>query len=117
MSKLSYSLEFNINQGQLDAFKAMANDYIAAAEANEPDTLRYQWYLNADATKCLLHEKFASSEACLAHLGHVGPTLPNLFALAPVSRFEVTGEPSDGLKAALADLQPVYYTPFGGFDR
>ncbi len=117
MSKISYSLEFNITAGQLDAFKAIASGYIAAAEANEPGTLRYQWYLNADATKCLLHEKFASSEACLAHLGNVGPTLPNLLALAPVTRFEVTGEPSDELKAALADLQPVYYAPMDGFDR
>ena len=48
MSKLSYSLEFNINEGQLDAFKAIASDCIAATEANEPGTLRYQWYLNAD---------------------------------------------------------------------
>jgi quinol monooxygenase YgiN len=117
MSSVSYVLEFSINDGQLDAFKAIAQDYAASTEANEPGTLRYRWYLNADGTKCILSETFASSEACLAHLGNVGPTLPNLLALAPVTRFEFLGEPSDELRGALADLQPVYFDTLAGFDR
>jgi hypothetical protein len=107
----------SINDGQLDAFKGMATDYAASTEANEEGTLRYQWYLNAEGSKCILVEKFASSEALLTHLGNVGPTLPNLLAIAPITRFEVVGEPSDEVRNALSELGAQFFAPLAGFDR
>lgn len=117
MSKLSYVLEFTIPAGQADAFTAKAHGFITPTEANEPGTLRYSWFLNAEGTKCILVEKFASSEALLTHLGNVGPTLPELLAIAPITRFEVLGDPSDDVRAALGDLGAVFFAPLGGFDR
>ena len=37
-------------------------------EANEPDTVNYQFYLNRDGTSCIVHETYANSEAVLAHI-------------------------------------------------
>jgi quinol monooxygenase YgiN len=36
-------------------------------EAIEPDTLDYQFYLNRDQTKYIVHETYTNSEAVLAH--------------------------------------------------
>jgi quinol monooxygenase YgiN len=36
-------------------------------EANELDTINYQFYLNRDETRCIVHEKYASSDAVPAH--------------------------------------------------
>jgi len=36
-------------------------------EANEPNTIDYQFYLNKAETKCMVHETYANSKAVLAH--------------------------------------------------
>jgi quinol monooxygenase YgiN len=38
-----------------------------AVGANEPDTITYEFYLNKDEIKCIVHETFASSEAAFVH--------------------------------------------------
>jgi quinol monooxygenase YgiN len=118
MSKVSYIIEFTIEDGKLDEFKKMATGLAAATEADEPESLTYQWYLAGDDRKCLLHEAFASSEAMLHHLGSVGPSLPDLLAIAPITRLEVMGAVSDAGREALAGLGPVHYpNRISGFER
>lgn len=117
MSKIAYIIELTISDGNVDQFKTMAAGYIAAVQANEPDTLGYQWYLGEDNVHCILVETFTSSEALLTHLGNVGPTLPDLLAIAPITRFEVIGSASDAVREALADLGAVHFPHLNGFDR
>lgn len=117
MGRISYVIEFTIAAGRTDAFKAKAQAYVEATQANEPGTLRYDWFLSADGLRCVLVEKFESSEALMTHLGNVGPTLPELLAVAPITRFEVLGDPSAEVTGALADLGPHYFAPMAGFDR
>lgn len=117
MSKVSYLPEFTINDGKVDEFKARAEGYIAAVEANEPGTLGYQWYLGEDGKRCLLHEVFSSSDALLTHLGNVEPSLPELLAIAPITRLEVLGSASPAVVDALADLGAEHFPRFAGFDR
>ena len=80
-------------------------------------TLGYQWYVAEDGKHALLRETFASSEAMMTHLGNVGPSLPDLLAVAPITRLEVEGDPSDDARKALADLGAVHFRHHGGFDR
>jgi len=117
MSKISYIIEFSINDGEVDEFTAKAKGYIALVKKNEPDTLGYQWCLAEDGTRCLLHETFSSSEALLTHLGNVGPSLPELLAIAPITRLEVLGSASVAAVDALAGLGAVHFPGMGGFDR
>lgn len=117
MSQLSYLLQLNIADGKLDEFKTMADGYIAATRDKEPTTLTYQWYVSEDGKTALIHEAFTDSAALLAHLGNVGPTLPALLAIAPITRFEVMGTASDAARAALADLGAVHHPHHNGFQR
>jgi quinol monooxygenase YgiN len=117
MSKISYILEFTIAGGKADEFKTKAQGYIDAVQKNEPGTLGYQWYVDDGGTRCLVHETFASSEALLAHLQHVGPSLPELLAIAPITRLEVLGSASTEAKDALAALGAVHFPHLGGFAR
>ena len=117
MSQISYVIEFTINDGQTDALRSKAEAYIAAAQENEPGTLAYQWYLNADGTTCVLVERFENSGAVMTHLGNIGPSLPELLAVAPITRFEVLGDASDEVRGALADLGAIHFAHLGGFDR
>lgn len=117
MSKISYIIELTIAAGKVDEFKAMAKGFIGGVQANEPNTLGYQWYLCEDGSRAILQETFSSSEALLTHLGNVGPSLPPLFAIAPITRFEVIGSASDDAREALAGLGAVHFPHMAGFDR
>jgi quinol monooxygenase YgiN len=117
VNKVSYIVEFTIEEGQVDAFTSLASGYIEAVQANEPGTLGYQWYLGEGGTKCILQETFADSNALLTHLGNVGPSLPELLAIAPITRLEVMGTVSDAAREALSGLGAVHFPHLGGFDR
>jgi len=114
--QISWLLEVAIHPGKLDAFRAVAADLIAATE-KEPGTLSYEWSLNADQTACHIFERYRNTEALLAHMNTFGPHAERFFAAAQPERFHVYGAPSDAVKAALADLHPVYCASIGGFNR
>ena len=117
MSKISYVIEFTIQDGKLEEFKEKAKGYAKAVEDGEPGTLGYQWWLKEDGKHCLLQETFDSDESLLTHLGNVGPSLPELLAIAPITRFEVMGSAGDQVRGALADLGAVHFPHLTGFDR
>ena len=117
MSKVSYVLEFTVKDGMIEDFKAKAKSYIATVRDSELGTLGYNWYLQKDGQRCLLHETFTDSAALLTHLGNVGPSLPELVANAPIKRFEVFGTASAVVVSALASFGAVHFPHFGGFDR
>jgi quinol monooxygenase YgiN len=64
----------NIEPSKLADFKRAAAELIEISR-REPGTLRYDYYLNADETVCVVHELFADSAACLSHLVGVGARL------------------------------------------
>jgi hypothetical protein len=88
-------------------------------EANEPDTINYQFYLNKDETKCIVFETYINSEAALAHNNSVASQtiLPRIFNLAKLSRFDVYGTPSEELQKLLANLRAETFNLFAGFSR
>jgi len=40
---------------------------VRLVEANEPDAINYEFYLNKFETGCVVNETYANSEAALAH--------------------------------------------------
>jgi quinol monooxygenase YgiN len=117
-SEVSWLLELNVNLGRETEFRSLLEEMMAAAQANEPGTLVYEWHSNADSTLCHIHERYADSEAVLAHLQAFQEQFAARFlaVLAP-TRFVVYGTPSDEVKKALAGFLPFYMQRVGGFRR
>ena len=88
-------------------------------EANEIDTINYQFYLNKEETRCIVHETYVNSEAALAHNDGIASRtiLPKIFSLAKVSRFEVYGDPSEELEKLLGSFGAQIFSLFAGFSR
>ena len=103
----------NIEPVHLADFKVAAAE-LAGISGSEPGTLRYDWYLNADETVCVVHEMFANSAACLSHLVAVGARLGRLMILGGGMEIECFGNPSPELLTASAPLAPVIYSLFEG---
>jgi quinol monooxygenase YgiN len=48
---VSWVLEVSIKPGQLDTFKALAEDLVQSTRT-EPGTLAYEWFLSEDNSSC-----------------------------------------------------------------
>jgi quinol monooxygenase YgiN len=116
---IHFRAEFTIEQGKIEEYKKLIQEMSRMVEANEPDTINYQFYLNKDETKCIVHETYANSEVALAHNNGIASQtiLPKIFNLAKISRFDVYGNPSEELQKLLASFGAQTYNLFAGFSR
>jgi quinol monooxygenase YgiN len=107
-----------IKDGETEAFKALMAEMVAATEANEPDTLNYEWTIAADGSRCHIFERYANSAAVVTHLKWFGAECAERFmALAKPEGFTVYGNPDATAKKMLDGVGAVYFTPIGGFSR
>jgi len=118
-TQIQFRAEFTINEGKIEEYKKLVEETNKDVEANEPNTITYQFYLNKDQTKCLVHETFTSSEAALAHIDSV--TSQTIFVkilnVSRMNKLEVYGNPSDELQKVLTRHSPQTYNTFAGFSR
>lgn len=114
MDRLQITATFpNISSSDLGDFKRVAAQAMVTAKS-EPGTLQYDWYFNADSTKCVIRETYASSDALLAHMGNLGELLGEITDLGGGIEVEVFGDPSETLREAAAQMQPAVYSYFQG---
>ncbi|MFZ0221054.1 MAG: antibiotic biosynthesis monooxygenase family protein [Candidatus Nitrosopolaris sp.] len=108
--------DFMIEEGKIEEFKKLIQDISKLVE-NEPDTIRYQFYLNKGETNCVVNETYANSEAALAHTKGVAlqAILPKILRVAKMTRIDVYGNPSEELQKVLTGAQT--YNFFVGFSR
>ena len=65
--QLSWVLQCTVKDGQLDAFKELMEEMVAGT-SNEAGALNYEWFISDDGSTVHLYEKFADSDAAIAHL-------------------------------------------------
>ena len=118
-NQIHFRAEFTIQKGKIDEYKKLVQDMSKVVEASEPDTVSYQFYLNSDGTKCIVHETYANSEAALAHNAGVASKtiLPKIFSVSMISEFDVYGNPSEELQKVLTSFGSKTYNLFAGFSR
>jgi quinol monooxygenase YgiN len=122
-NQILFRAEFTIQEEKIEEYKKLIQEMSRIVEANEPDTISYQFFLNRDdEKKCIVCETYANSEAALAHNNGVASKtiLPKIFDVARISKFEVYGNPSEELQKLLTNsssFSPQAYNLFTGFSR
>jgi quinol monooxygenase YgiN len=118
-NQIQFRAEFIIEEGKIEEYKKLVQEMSRVVEANEPDTISYQLYLNRDETKCIVYETYSNSEAVFAHMNGVASQtiLPNIFNVSRISKFEVYGNPNEELQKVLTTFSPQTYNLFTGFTR
>ena len=116
-SIVSWNLRLSIKDGQLDNFNALMEEMVEATQ-EESGTLMYEWFLGENSDTCHIYERYADSDAVMAHLGNFGARFAERFLtyLEPTN-FTVYGNPSDQVRGALEGLGPTYMGLIGGFAR
>jgi len=114
-----FRAEFTISEGKIKEYKKLIKEMSKLVEANEPDTINYQFYFDKSETRCTVHETYMNSEAVFSHINGVAShtVLPKIHDISRITKFEVYGNPSKKLQKAMERLNPQFYIPFAGFNR
>ena len=114
MERIQVTATFpNIPAHDLAEFKRLAAEVLKVA-ADEPGVVQYDWFFNADETRCVVRETYKNSEAVLIHLGLLGGKVAPLVEVGGGLELEVFGSPSEQVVGAIGKLRPTYYTFFQG---
>lgn len=100
MATIMSVARFTIHAGKAEEFKALASECVRIVRERDPGTSVYEWFINQDETVCVAIDRYDSSDAVLAHIRNVGPTMRKLRQCADVS-VELLGSPSAALMEAL----------------
>jgi quinol monooxygenase YgiN len=90
----------NIDPARIDEFKALAAELLEITNG-DPGTVRYDWYLSDDNTRCVLRETYADSAAVLAHLPLVNDHLTRIAEISGGIEADILGDPSPELQAMM----------------
>jgi quinol monooxygenase YgiN len=104
---------FKFLEGRREEYLRLADQATQLVRANEPGTLGYDLYLNADQSECMIIERYRDSDAAIAHAANIGPLFDAVLATVSIVHGELLGEPSEELRAKLAGSDvPVLFTPY-----
>lgn len=117
---ITHEIEFVVEwtvTGDTEEFERLARQAAEMVRTEEPRALRYLWYCDEERKVFLLTECYADSEAMLLHHRNIARLLPELNALARVTRFEILGDLSPEAEAAAAAVGAKRFRSFGGVSR
>jgi quinol monooxygenase YgiN len=113
VSELLGIARFRFHEGKRDEWLRLSEQARKLVEANEPGTLQYDIFMNADQSEAIVIERYRDSEAAMAHAVNVGPLFDAVFATVTIVHGELLGEPSAELRANLAgNALPELFTPY-----
>lgn len=108
-------VEASANAGQLDNLKALLREMFNAIQRDEPGTLNYEWFIGDDGKSVHIYERYADSEACMAHQrASFQKYAERLSACGTVTKITIYGNPSDDLRATFAS-STIYMKSLAGY--
>ncbi|WP_353509942.1 antibiotic biosynthesis monooxygenase [Intrasporangium sp.] len=79
MSHCELRAQMTIRPGRLQGFTAQAAELMRLTRELDTHTLRYDWFVSEDGTKCEVHEAYDSEEGLFEHNEHVMAARATLF--------------------------------------
>jgi quinol monooxygenase YgiN len=109
-----------VREGELENFTRQAAEIMQATRDLDTRTVRYDWYLSQDGTRCVVKETYADADALVEHAQHIAQARNEMFrSFADDHTVELYAEPSPMLAKALATMPPgaVALTQFSRFQQ
>jgi quinol monooxygenase YgiN len=104
---------FKFHEGKLEDFKRLSAQAMEIVRTKDTGTLQYDTYFNDDQSEAFVVERFRNSEALIEHGANLADLSAAILAIVSVVHGELLGEPSEELRAKLADSEiPVVFTPY-----
>ena len=113
MTELLGIARFKFNEGKLEEYKRLSAQAMEIVRTKESGTLQYDTYFNDDQSECIVIERYRDSEAAIEHAANLADVSAAVLATVSVVHGELLGEPSEELRANLADMDvPELFTPY-----
>ena len=113
MSELLGIARFKFHEGKLEEFKRLSAEAMEIVRTKDSGTLQYDTYFNNDQSECIVIERYRDSEAAIEHAANLADVSAAVLATVSVVHGELLGEPSEELRANLADMDvPELFTPY-----
>ena len=113
MSELLGIARFKFHEGKLEEFKRLSAEAMEIVRTKDSGTLQYDTYFNDDQSECIVIERYRDSEAAIEHAANLADLSAAVLATVSVVHGELLGEPSEELRANLADMEvPELFTPY-----
>ena len=113
MSELLGIARFKFHEGKVEEFKRLSAQAIEIVRTKDSGTLQYDTYFNDDQSECVVIERYRDSEAAIEHAANLADVSAAVLATVSVVHGELLGEPSEELRANLADMEvPQLFTPY-----
>lgn len=105
-----------IRPSDFDTFKTLV-ERIVAETAKEPDTITYEYVVNADRSVVHIVERYLT-RGVLPHVEQTfTPFAERFLELAKIEKLYVYGDATPEIRAKLDGFGAEYLTPFAGFSR
>ena len=109
-------VRFRFHDGNVEEFKRLSKECMEIVR-DEPGTLQYDTFFNADETEAIVIERFVDSDALIQH----GQNLAHLTDAIIATREcfgELLGDPSPEMRANIGEGGPVQLlTPWSRLER
>ena len=79
MGHLEMSAHMTVRPGCLEGFKKQAAECIRITRQQDTHTLRYDWFISEDRTRCEVHEAYDSEQGLFEHNEHIMAARATLF--------------------------------------
>jgi quinol monooxygenase YgiN len=113
MSELLGIARFKFHEGKVEEFKRLSAQAMEIVRTKDSGTLQYDTYFNDDQSECIVIERYRDSEAAIEHAANLADVSAAVLATVYVVHGELLGEPSEELRAKLADMEvPQLFTPY-----
>ncbi len=113
MSELLGIARFKFHEGKLEEYKRLSAQAMEIVRTKDSGTLQYDTYFNDDQSECVIIERYRDSEAAMEHAANLADLSTDVLAIVSVVHGELLGEPSEELRAKLADTEvPQLFTPY-----
>ena len=100
-----------IHDGQLEAFKRVAFQFMQVARTKDTGTLQYELFFNSDQTECIVLERYRDAQSMLEHAKNVGGLMDALIKTCTAVS-EVCATPTPELIKAFAGAPVRLFTHY-----
>jgi quinol monooxygenase YgiN len=113
VSELLGIARFKFHEGKVEEFKRLSAQAMEIVRTKDSGTLQYDTYFNDDQSECVVIERYRDSEAAIEHAANLADVSAAVLATVSVVHGELLGEPSEELRAKLAEMEvPQLFTPY-----
>jgi quinol monooxygenase YgiN len=79
MARLEMSAHMTVRPGCLEGFKRQAAELVRITREKDTNTLRYDWFISLDGTKCEVREMYTGPEGLIEHNRNILEARTKLF--------------------------------------